>query len=208
MLTLYLAGAIRDNHPEDIEWRERLIDLLASKCVMVRELIAGKDVTSLHPLVRILNPLANKTFTPLTGAWRTATIPCNSKGIVSQDFWCVRRADIIVANFSSMVQGYPSIGTVMEVGAAVGIGGKLIYSIIDPSFSGHSNLGVFDLHPFLKEVSTEVFPSERECEEFLDSHIAALAGYSSRFGGVTGHEGGSWEEADGPPRPTGAEWAR
>lgn len=171
MITIYLAGAIRDDHlEEDVGWRETLIDRIDSLATAS---------------VRILNPLANKTFNPETKEWRVATLKINAKGTVGQDLWSVRRADVIVANFSSLSQNYPSIGTVMEVGVAAGIGGKLIYSIIEPDFSGHTNLGIFNLHPFLEQVSTEIFPSVKDCGDFLVAHLGMLTGWEPRFGGIT-----------------------
>lgn len=172
MIKIYLAGAIRDaSIKDDVEWREKVID-------MVEQNYAQE--------VRILNPLGNKTFNPANREWRVGGIVTNSKGIVAQDLWSVRNADIVVANFSSMVSGYPSIGTVMEVGAAAVHGNKLIYSIIDPSFSGHGNPGAFKgLHPFLEQLSTEVFSSAAEATEFLRIHLGMLTGQSPRFGGKT-----------------------
>ena len=81
MITLYLAGAIRDDHPEDVHWREDLI-------------------TRLTPIqgVSILNPVGNKTYDPSNGEWQVAGTPVTGHGIVTQDLWCVQRADIIVAN--------------------------------------------------------------------------------------------------------------
>lgn len=195
MVTLYLAGAIRDGNKEDIEWRERLIARLAAL-----------PAANTGPFVSILNPLANKTFNPQTKEWRVATTRTNAKGIVGQDLWCVRRADIVVANFTSLMEGYPSIGTVMEVGAAAGIGGKLIYSVIDPNFTGHTNPGVFHLHPFLEQLSTEVFASCQELEDFLVSHLPSLAGANPFFGGEIADEGraegdDSEREKEVEPRP-------
>lgn len=172
MLNIYLAGAIRDQQLKaDVEWREQVIDMIDAN----------------YPNeVRILNPLGNKTFNPETREWRVGGIITNSKGIVQQDLWSVRNADIVVANFSSMVSGYPSIGTVMEVGAAAVHGNKLIYTIIDPTFSGHGNPGAFKgLHPFLEQLSTEVFSSAEQATTFLRIHLGMLTGQSPRFGGKT-----------------------
>jgi nucleoside 2-deoxyribosyltransferase len=174
MLKIYLAGAIRDDHPEDRDWREYIIDKVESKYALD---------------VRILNPLGNKTFNPANREWKMGGIRAAAKDIVQQDLWSVRQADIIIANFTSLSQGYPSIGTVMEVGAASGIGGKLIYSILD-STGGHldkftnANPGVFKIHPFLEQVSASVFGSVDELWAFLSTHLGMLTGSNPRFAGV------------------------
>ena len=169
MITLYLAGAIRDDHPEDISWREDLI-------------------TRLTPVqgVSILNPVGNKTYNLMDGEWQVAGTPVTSHGIVTQDLWCVQRADIIVANCTALSTGYPMIGTMIELGVAVGLGGKLIYTVIDPEFTGHENKEMFALHPFLKEISSEVFGTLPEMAFFLTSHLHSLGGYRPRFGGYRG----------------------
>jgi len=169
MITLYLAGAIRDGHPEDIDWREKLI-------------------TQLTPIqgVSILNPVGNKTYNLMNGEWQVAGNPVTSHGIVTQDLWCIHRTDIIIANCTALSEGYPMIGTMIELGAAVGMGGKLIYTVIDPTFMGHENSEMFTLHPFLKEVSSEVFGTLQEMSHFLTAHLHTLGGYRPRFGGFRG----------------------
>lgn len=170
MITIYLAGAIRDSAiQEDVEWRERIITLIERE----------------YPdSVKVLNPLANKIYNQTTKMWTVGGIPTQARGIVAQDLWSVKRADIVIANFSSLSTGYPSIGTVMEVGAAAAFGRKLIYSIIEPGFRGSDNPGVFKLHPFLEQLSTEVFDSVSALEAFLESHLGMLTGTRPRFGGI------------------------
>lgn len=170
MVTIYLAGAIRDAQlSDDIGWRETLIERIYDK-------YAG--------LVSLLNPVGDKTFNPDTHEWKVGGIRTNTKGIVQQDLWSVRQADIVIANLTSMVTGYPSIGTIMEMGAAAGMGGKLIYTILDPNFTGHDNKGMFKLHPFLDAISTEIFDSVDSLWAFLDQHLAMLTGLDPHFGGV------------------------
>ena len=171
MVTIYLAGAIRDTHAEDIQWREFLISRIEHK----------------HALnVSILNPVGNKTYNPSTREWKMSGIHAGAKEIFAQDLWCVRRADIIIANFNSFKDGYPSIGTVMEVGAAAGIGGKLVYSILDKDSSfGVENTGNFKLHPFLEQSSSAIFPSVDALVDFLVPHLGMLVGTEPRFGGLT-----------------------
>lgn len=173
MLTLYLAGAIRDTHREDVEWREQLIFALNN---------LNQDYDD--PIVQVLNPLGNKTFNPNNKEWRVGGVLSTPSLIFQQDLWCVRRADIIVAHLGALSDRYPNIGTLMEIGAAVGMGGKLIYTIISPTYQGHDNPGVFRLHPFLAEASSATFGTYEECEEFLVSHLPTLAGVEPNFGGV------------------------
>jgi hypothetical protein len=174
MITLYLAGAIRDAQvSDDVAWREYLIDKIHSHYMLD---------------VGILNPVGNKTFNPTTKKWLVGGIPTQAHGIVQQDLWCVRHADIIIANVTSLASGYPSIGTIMEMGAAVGMGGKLIYTIMDPTGqAGNANPGVFRIHPFLQEVSTEVFESVESLWAFLGTHLGMLTGTKPSFGGYA-HE--------------------
>lgn len=171
MTKIYLAGAIRDSKiDEDVQWREQLIRSITKKYAME---------------VSLLNPVGNKTYKGNIHEWRVGGIITNAKGIVAQDLWCVRQADIIIANLNSMATGYPSIGTVMEMGAAAGMGGKLIYTILDPTSNpGNDNKGVFRIHPFLEQVSTEVFDSVNALWAFLDTHLGMLTGTKPNFGGL------------------------
>jgi nucleoside 2-deoxyribosyltransferase len=172
MTTIYLAGPIRDSaYEEDVAWREYLIKRIQGKYIMD---------------VKLLNPLGNKTFNPETHIWKVGGLVTQAKGIVAQDLWSVRQADIIIANLTAMNTGYPAIGTVMEMGAAAGIGGKLVYTVLDPgSNPGNENKGVFKLHPFLEQVSTEIFPSVDALWGFLDEHLGMLTGQQPSFGGVS-----------------------
>lgn len=162
--TIYCAGAIRDGHPEDIAWREEMID-------------------SLHTLATILNPLGGKTHHPVTKEWRMSGIPSTTRAIVAHDLWMVDRADIVVANLKSLSEGYPSIGTLMELGRATKTG-ALIYLISEPGYAGHQNPGMFKLHPFLDALPAATFPSVDECVAFLESHLLVLSGQCPEFGGV------------------------
>lgn len=159
--TLYLAGAIRDSHPEDIEWRERLIALIGDRAT-------------------ILNPLAGKGAPP---QWTLHGLrQPDAKFIVAHDFWAIDRADLVVFNFSSLSEGYPSIGTLCEFGRATGTK-ALLYSIIDPEYLGHEHLTVFHLHPFLEQNSSVVFHSFQEAAAFLLKHLDVLSGRTPHHAG-------------------------
>ena len=160
--TIYLAGAIRDDHPEDIEWRE---------WAMAR----------LNGLAVFLNPLASKRQD--NGEWTSSGIIPDGKFLVKHDFWCVRHADIILANLSSLSQGYNSIGTLMELGHASAFQEKLIYTVLDPGFKGHTNLRMYTLHPFLEQVSAQKFFTVLDAINFLNLHLRVLSGSNPHYGG-------------------------
>ena len=159
--TIYLAGSIRDGHPEDVAWRENFIDLV------------GYNAT-------ILNPLGAKKFEPESGIWTMSGIIAEAKHIVKQDFWCVDRADIVVANLLSLAEGYPSIGTVMEMGRAT-YTNTLIYAIVAAGYAGHENKGVFNVHPFLDQCIAQAFPTVKSCFDFVVPHLQMLSGDQPRF---------------------------
>lgn len=161
--TIYLAGAIRDTHPDDIVWRELFF-------------------ASLYDQATFLNPLGGKTHNRATREWKMSGIPSTMRAIVAHDLWMVDRADIVVANLTSLSEGYPSIGTLMELGRATKTG-ALIYIICEPGFNGHQNPGMFRLHPFLEGLSAATFATVMECVEFLEGHLGVLSGTHPQFGG-------------------------
>lgn len=164
-LKIYLAGAIRDERHEDVEWREEFISHLGGECIF-------------------LNPLGGKTFNPTTKQWLMSGVPASADAIVAHDFWCVEQADIVVFNFTSLAEKYPSIGTITEFGYACGRGHRVLrYAILDPDYAGHENQAMFKLHPFLSENCSLVFRSTLDCRKFLSGHLKVLSGAFSRFGG-------------------------
>lgn len=166
-LCMYLAGAIRDNHPEDIEWREYISSKLYP--------FIG------HDMLRILSPLGGKSFDEKTGKWTISGVPSHAYHIVSQDFWSVDRADIIVFNMLPMAEGYQSIGTLTEWGRSTATQ-KLRYVILPQGFKGHKNLDMYQgPHPFIERNATEIFQTVNECVEFLVRHMPVLAGVDPRF---------------------------
>jgi hypothetical protein len=161
---VYLAGAIRDGVDADINWREGIVSALGDKALF-------------------LNPLGGKTYHPDSptgdwiGRWRMANnvVPVGSV-IVPHDFWCVRQADVVLANFESMAEGYPSIGTLVEWGYACALG-KLRYAIA-PEGSAAAT------HPFIVENATVVFPNVPVAIAFLRRHLDVLSGADPHFDGV------------------------
>jgi nucleoside 2-deoxyribosyltransferase len=165
MITVYLAGAIRDDHPEDIEWRESAITALAEADTL------------------ILNPLGGKTYNTKTKKWLCHGEPAGAISIVKHDFWCVDRADAVIFNLLSLADGYPTIGSLVEFGRATARG-LLIYSIVPTGFTGHENGSMFaGLHPFIEQNSAKLFTSVTDCIEFARLHFPVMAGYAPRFVG-------------------------
>src|SRR5262245_60840906 len=116
VLSMYLAGAIRDDVPADYEWRERVIQALKR-----------------HP-VRIMSPLGGKTRDE-HGNWTVSGVPSDADFITNHDQFYVQEADIVLFNFDALKDGYPNIGTLVEYGWATSPGKKrLIYVVIDPAY--------------------------------------------------------------------------
>lgn len=161
---LYLVGAIRDDRPEDIAWREDVIDRLRGRAL-------------------ILNPLAGKSYDPERKSWTVhgGVVP-SAKYIFRHDLACVRRADAIVANMTALSERYPNIGSLVEIGGAA-ILGKLIYLLIDKDYAGHDNQTMYKLHPFLDEAATVVFYSMAEMLKYLDNQVDMLSGIKPSFAG-------------------------
>jgi hypothetical protein len=170
MLKIYLAGAIRNDHPEDIEWRERMITMLNH---------------SNH--YSFINPLGGKTYDAKTGLWTMAGgFYPTAKGIKEHDFYGVDHANIIVFNFLSLAEGYPSIGTLTEFGRSTARP-CLRYSIVQDGYCGHSNAGMYKVHPFLAENSAYIFPSVDECIKFMQHELPVLDGSKPHFFGDYAH---------------------
>lgn len=162
--TIYLAGAIRDSHPEDIEWREEMIMKLKDRATF-------------------LNPLGGKTFNKTTKDWRASGVVPGGRFIVKHDFWAVDVSNIVVFNFIALADRYPNLGTLIEFGRSTGTG-ALIYSIVPTTYTGHDNAKLFHLHPFIEENSAVVFPNVQECIDFLSEHLLVLSGVNPHFSGV------------------------
>ncbi len=107
---IYLAGAIRDNRPEDIEWRQ-----YARRSLEFFKTPEG-------PVVRgyvILDPLEGKTYDDEHGWLIHATTKATGDIFVHRDLAMIRSADVMLANLSALQDGYPCVGTLMELGIAM-----------------------------------------------------------------------------------------
>ena len=163
MIHIYLAGAIRDNHPEDIEWREQAITVIQP-----------------HPVV-VLNPLGGRFFDPISKLWTLKDgHQDDARMIVKQDFWAIDHSDLVIFNFNALAEGYPNIGTLVEFGRACGRS-ILIYSIVPKHYTGHENTAMYRLHPFLEQNSACLFHGLEECLNFLKYHIPVLTGCTPRY---------------------------
>ena len=163
MQKIYLAGSIRDNNGEDIGWRERAIHRLASKAIL-------------------LNPLGAKQYDEKTKIWKLINVPSSGDLIFKQDAWCVDNCDIVLANLTCLVDGYPTIGSLLELGRAWGKG-KLIYLIIPTGYKGHTNTKMYNLHPFLTGIAAHVFNDVPEALNFLYKYLDVLNGTNAHYQG-------------------------
>lgn len=175
-MNIYLAGAIRDGNESDIQWREKLVAVL------------GEQNPPFGAPVTVLNPLAGDSFNVETRKWSGCGRASTAKAIYKRDLWYVRQADLIVANLTSLAEGYPSVGTLMELGVAVGMGRKMIALIVPKGYKGHENAGMYALHPFLAESAMEVFETPEELTDWLVQFINVATGLCPQYGGTVGVE--------------------
>jgi len=169
--TIYLGGAIRDNRPEDILWREEVIRELQGFAVFI-------------------NPLAGQVYHPETDTWTTyndTLAPSNY--LVKKDFHNVDKSDILIVNFNCLMEGYPTIGSLIEFGRATK-SSSLLFSIIDPDYRGHGHKGMYDLHPFIKENSAMVFKDVPSCVSFVRGELKATSGLDPHYSGAMIPKGG------------------
>lgn len=164
--TVYLAGSIRDTIPEDTAWRERAIDRLGS-------------------VAQILSPLAGKTFDTRTGLWWLyGYVEPDAKYIVHADFWCVDRADILLVDFRSLQDGYPSIETLMELGRSTNRS-CLRVGVVSAIYTGRGNAQHFKgLHPFLEHNCAKVFNTMDQAIEFVYCYCQAVTTHPRYKGGA------------------------
>jgi nucleoside 2-deoxyribosyltransferase len=163
--TVYLAGAIRDGRNEDIIWREQLIEAIGDRA-------------------RVLSPLACKSYNATTKRWLIhGFVEPSADFIVKHDLWMVRQADIVVGNVISLAEGYPSIGTLIELGGAA-ILNKVIYLLLAEGYRGHQNQEMYRVHPFLERNAAAVFSTLEELEVFLPAQLDVMNGSAPSFAGT------------------------
>ncbi len=107
---IYLAGAIRDDAPADIEWRQYVRRSLGAFKTSNGPIITGYD---------ILDPLDGKTYNHEHGWLMHGSVKATGDIFVHRDLAMIHHADVILANLSALQDGYPCIGTLMELGIAM-----------------------------------------------------------------------------------------
>lgn len=151
---IYLAGSIRDGVAEDFAWRERAIKALGRvRCT-------------------VFSPLAGKSYDPEKKMWYLYEkhFP-SAKYIVDADFWCVDHSDLMLVDFRSLADGYPSIGTVGEWGRSTARS-ILRLATVAPNQKGAN--AIFGLHPFIEQFAAKVFTDVDEMIDFAVKHIDAI----------------------------------
>jgi nucleoside 2-deoxyribosyltransferase len=140
-MTVYLAGAIRG--PEDYVWRKQFVEEYKDELLFrIPSDLATLDVSKL----RKFGPAAYMTY-------RT-------------DLDLIDRSDIVVANLLPMASGYPSMGTMFEIGYSRAKG-KLIFIVADD---------IRKAHPFIAFGGDGVYPSFEELGVFFHQYLGVLRG--------------------------------
>jgi len=161
-MKIYLAGAIRDGNKYDIEWRDKI----AYKLLRFAS-------------VKVLSPTAGKRYFPETKSWQCCGIPPTANSIVRQDFAMIDQSDIVICNFEALAEGYPMLGTLVELGYATAKG-KLIYSIWPTRLKQGNEM--FPVHPFVEVNSALLFPSMYDfLYYFIDCRYCDV--FEGRIGG-------------------------
>lgn len=151
---IYLAGSIRDGVAEDFAWRERAIKALQ------------------HRRCTVFSPLAGKSYNPEAKTWHLYEKHLPDSGyIVQADYWCVDHSDIMLVDFRSLADGYPSIGTVSEWGRSTARP-ILRLATISPNQRGAN--AIFGVHPFIKEHAAKLFTDIDLMIDFAQQHVDAI----------------------------------
>ena len=140
-MTAYLAGAIRG--PEDYIWRKQFVEEYQDELLFR---IPSDLVTSDMSKLRKFGSAAYMTY-------RT-------------DLDLIDRSDIIIANLLPMAEGYPSEGTMFEIGYSRAKG-KLIFAVADAKRKEH---------PFIAFGIDGVYSSFEELSGFLHQYLGVLEG--------------------------------
>jgi len=144
MKKVYLAGAIRtDLGDEDFKWRRRFMKAYEGQLLCLVPSDCG--VTEANKLRRFTG-----------SAYMTYRTDLN----------LVEQADLVVANLLPMNSGYPSTGTIFELGYARAHS-KLILVVADVRVRQH---------PFIAFGADGVFGDFGELEGYLDQYLEVTAG--------------------------------
>ena len=145
---VYLAGPIRNE--DDYIWRKQFVEEYAGKLQFrIPSDILTHDITSANTAngkLRSFAPAAYMTY-------RT-------------DLDLIDRSDIVVANLLPMADGYPAIGTLVEIGYSRAKG-KLIFIVADE---------IRKQHPFLAFGADGLYPSFEALGKYLHQYLDILNG--------------------------------
>lgn len=151
-VTIYLAGAIRDRVLADLAWRDEMC------CALEHYASAG--------LVHLFNPHRANEFVSLQAEVGSRRSKAADRYIFDVDLSAVQQSDVLVANFLSLADGYPSMETFIEWGLS--LAQRILRFAIWPE-------GV-ELHPFIEQSVTLLFRSPDAVTEFLERAIPHWAG--------------------------------
>jgi nucleoside 2-deoxyribosyltransferase len=140
-MSCYLAGAIRG--PEDYIWRKQFVE-------------EYKD----ELLFRIPSDLVTRDISKLRKFGSAAYMTYRT------DLDLIDRSDIVVANLLPMASGYPSMGTMFEIGYSRAKG-KLIFIIADAKRKEH---------PFVAFGGDGVYSGFEELGVFFHKYLGVLRG--------------------------------
>jgi hypothetical protein len=123
---IYLAGAIRPDHPEDAEWRLQWMSSLVGLAVVYNPML-GKEVTA--------------------GQWTLFGVPSDPALIVHHDLYMLDNADIVVFNLLAMGEDYPCMGSLIEFGRSTARS-QIRYVVAPPNVVGHPFITQLTAHHF------------------------------------------------------------
>ena len=151
-LNLYLGGSIRDKNEYDVWWRKEFWQGLGSK-------------------YNILDPTSGRRCYRVTSnnywAAMQETLQRDTNLMTEIDTFKIERANVGIWNLLAFNEGYPCIGSLVEIGIAWR-SHKLVFVISD-------NVRVYQ-HPFIARPAAGVFPNHKEAMQFLDEYAEVLSG--------------------------------
>lgn len=151
---VYLAGAISGlSYADSMGWREEVAEQLTE---------LGYDVYS---------PMRHKRH--LKEKFGDQVLPHTSSAFrdpFARDTLDIKRADFIIANMVEAPGIGPSVGTLVELGLAYGLGKHII--VVDERLDDHNDQLYtgrpdFKMHPFISGVATDIVPSLKEAVALL-----------------------------------------
>lgn len=146
----YLAGAIRSE--EDYKWRAELSAL------------HGERLTALIP-PDILTDEKNDLKTG--EEWfKTQRFRPGSYMTYKTDLKLIDEADLFIGNFLALAEGYPCIGSLVEMGYARGLG-KHILIVAPPEYKRH---------PFISYTAAGAFDTIEELNSYLTHYLDTMEG--------------------------------